>query len=378
MRSALLASSEFQYPTQAQIFLLLEAARMRLGVFLPNWIGDAVMATPALDSLRELVGPTGRMVGVMRPYVADVVDGLGLFDREIFYKPKAKDQQLSGKQVIRTLKEEQLDAIVLLTNSLRTAWLAWRSGAPERIGYVRDSRGPLLTTRLHEPTKRGKRAPLPAIDSYLNLAYAAGGPWRSPKLRLATTDVDEQRADNAWKTLGIRSGEQVVVFNTGGAYGDAKGWPAEHFAELAKRLTSDSDRRVVINCGPGERPTADKIAALAHSEQVQSLGEIKDLPIGLSKAIIRRSQLLVSTDSGPRFFGIAFGKPVVSLFGPTDPEVTRTHYVAETPITHSVDCQFCWKRSCPLGHHKCMTDLSVNKVERAVRQQLPTDKTQAA
>lgn len=351
---------------------------MRLGVFLPNWIGDAVMATPALDSLRELVGPAGRMVGVMRPYVSDVVDGLDYFERSLFYKPKAADPALGAKAVIASLREEELDAVVLLTNSLRTAWLAWRSGAKERIGYERDKRSLLLTTRLREPTKRGKRAPLPAIDSYLNLAYAMGGEWRSPGLRLATTPADEAAADEAWARLDLPAGDRVVVFNTGGAYGDAKGWPAEHFAELGRRLASQHDTHVLVNCGPGERETAARIAELANTPRVRSLGEVDGLPIGLSKAVIKRSRMLVSTDSGPRFFGIAFGKPVVTLFGPTDPGVTKTHYAGETPLSLSLGCQFCWKRTCPLGHHRCMKDLSVDRVHAAVANGLAASPRQAA
>lgn len=351
---------------------------MRLGVFMPNWIGDVVMSTPALDSLRGLAGPNGRVVGVMRPYVGDVIDGLGLIDRSIFYKPKSKDPGLSGKAVINSLKEERLDAVVLLTNSLRTGWLAWRSGVPERIGYERDLRGWMLTTKLREPVKRGKRTPLPQIDSYLNLAYAAGGDWRAPTLRLGTSESDEQAADAAWDRLGFSRNERVIVFNTGGAYGDAKSWPAEHFAELGKRLVDESGYSVLVNCGPGERETADKIAGLCGSPGVKSLGVMDDLPIGLSKAVIRRSHGLVSTDSGPRFFGIAFGKPVVTIFGPTDPGATRTHYERETAVSLSLDCQHCWERSCPLGHHRCMKDLAVGRVEAALRGTLDKNRAQSA
>lgn len=351
---------------------------MRLGVFLPNWIGDVVMATPALDSLRELAGPRGRLVGVMRPYVADVIDGLGLFDRQVFYKPKAKDGRLRGNAVIGALREEELDAIVLLTNSLRTAWLAWRSGAGERIGYERDGRSWMLTTRLRDPRHRGRRAPLPQIDSYLNLAYAAGGSWRPPTLRLATTPSDEARASDALDQLGLPAGREFVVFNTGGAYGDAKSWPKEHFAELGRQLATDHGVCVVVNCGPGERDTANEIAEVADSPHVVSLGHVDELPIGLSKALIRRSRQLVSTDSGPRFFGIAFGKPVVSLFGPTDPSATKTHYSAEVRLSLAIDCQYCWERSCPLGHHRCLRDLSVARVMSAVRTALEGSPATAA
>ncbi len=340
-------------------------SQKRLGIFLPNWIGDVVMATPTLDSLRELAGPDGHVVGVMRPYVSDVVEGLGLFDRNILYKPKAKDAQLRSGAVIQALREEKLDAIVLLTNSLRTGWLAWRSGATERIGYSRDARRLLLTTRLTEPVRFGKRSPLPQIDSYLNLAYAAGGEWRAPTLKLDTTDEDRYRADKVWEELGLPDDEKTIVFNTGGAYGDAKSWPKDKFAELAKRIVSETDYHVLVNCGPAERETAREIVNLSNSTRVVSLADFES-PIGLSKEVIRRSRLLVSTDSGPRFFGIAFGKPVISIFGPTDPSVTRTNYDKETQVSLSLDCQYCWERSCPQGHHNCMQQLDVSQVYGAI------------
>lgn len=347
---------------------------MRLGIFLPNWIGDVVMATPALDSLRHLAGDAGHVVGVMRPYVNDVVEGLGYFDKTIHYKPKAQQSELRGKAVINALKEENLDAIVLLTNSMRTAWLAWRSGAKERIGYVRDSRKWLLTTRLTEPVRFGKRSPLPAIDSYLNLAYATGGEWRAPTLKLGTTEDDRRRADDVWSQLALPSGENVIVFNTGGAYGDAKSWPKDKFGALAKKIVAETELSILVNCGPAERDAAREIVDLAGSDRVVSLAEF-DSPIGLSKEVIRRSRLLVSTDSGPRFFGIAFGKPVVSIFGPTDPSLTKTHYDLETPLSLSLECQYCWERSCPLGHHRCMKDLGVEKVFNTIETYLQMDRS---
>jgi heptosyltransferase-2 len=86
----------------------------------------------------------------------------------------------------------------------------------------------------------------------------------------------------------------------------------------------------------------------------------------------------VSTDSGPRFFGIAFGKPVVTLFGPTDPQATRTHYDRETSLSLSLDCQPCMQRACPLGHHPCKRDLSVDRVWAAVAGQLESRPTHEA
>lgn len=339
---------------------------MRTGIFLPNWIGDVVMATPALRSLRKAADRRGdQLIGIMKPYVADVVNGLNWLDDTIF----------AGTPETRCrLRDAELDRVVLLTNSFRTAVAAWRSGARERIGFAQDFRGPLLTTKLYQPREGWRAAPVPPIDGYLQVAYAAGGEWEPPTLELATSEADEAAADLVWKQLDLPSGDRVVVFNSGGAYGAAKSWPVEHFAQLAARVAGNGFH-VLVNCGPAERDIAREIARSSGSENVKSLADFPSadawsVPIGLSKAVIKRSRLLVTTDSGPRFFGIAFGKPVVSLFGPMGPHATRTHYADETPLSLNLDCQPCEKAVCPLDHHKCMKDLSVELVFRAVSAKL--------
>ena len=339
---------------------------MRLGVFLPNWIGDVVMATPTLRALRKHVGPEGRVVGVMRPYVAEVLAGNGWIDETICYQ---KGQAETASSAVRQLRAARLDAAVLLTNSLRTAWMAWRSGTPRRIGYARDGRGWLLTTKLYEPRERGRWSPLPQIDSYLNLAYALGCEWEPPRLELATTADDEALADHVWRQLGL-TGQQVAVLNSGGAFGAAKDWPAEHFSSLAKRIAESLGLHVLVNCGPNERDTAREIARQAHDPRVVSLADQPELPIGLTKACIRRARLLVTTDSGPRFFGVAFDVPTISLFGPTNTRWTRTHSELETSVSLGLECQPCMARTCPLGHHRCMRDLSVEMVLAKVREQV--------
>lgn len=368
---------------------------MRLGVFLPNWIGDVVMATPALRMLRTLAGDQGQLVGIMRPYVADVLEGTNWFDMQVLYDKPRHRFQLVSDEALRKLRAARLQQVVLLTNSLRTAWMAWRSGARERIGYVGQARSWLLTTRLHQPPKQT------TIDGYLMLAQAASNilkpttttpsrpashkpasrfhhdtsellPSRADdrRLELATTPADEQAADAVWRQLRLPHGDHVAIFNPGGAFGEAKHWPPEHFAELARRLVEQHDLSVLVNCGPAERDAARHIVARAGSSRVVSLAEFEKLPIGLSKACIRRARLLVTTDSGPRFFAIAFNRPVVTLFGPTDPAATATDYQYETCLWLSLDCQPCMQRTCPLGHLRCMRDLSVDQVFAEVTRRL--------
>lgn len=343
---------------------------MRVGVFLPNWIGDVVMATPAIRALRKLVGRDGRLVGVMRPYVAEVLAGTDWLDSRIIYtKPKSR-LQVAERDVYGALRAERLDRVVLLTNSLRTAWMAWRSGVGERIGSRGQWRTWLLTERVRARRVGADGARLSTIDGYLRVAEAAGCASESPRLELATTVAEERAADAMWQRLRLPPGDQVAVLNTGGAYGAAKIWPAEHFAELAKRIVSGGKLWVLVNCGPAEREIAREIVARSGSQRVVSLADCEELPIGLTKACVRRSRMVVSTDSGPRFLGIAFGKPVVTLFGPTDPASTATHYARETSLSLALDCQPCMKRVCPLGHHRCMRELTVDRVYAAVAAQL--------
>jgi heptosyltransferase-2 len=350
---------------------------MRLGVFLPNWVGDVVMATPALRAMRQFVGDDGLLVGIMRPYVAEVLMGTSLLDQQITYEKPKSPIVSASREVYQLLRAAKMDRVVLLTNSLRTAWIAWRSGARERFGYRGQgmARSWLLTNCLAPPLAVDG-GPMATIDAYRQLAEAAGCGPTSPLLELATSNADEAAADAVWKRLRLPPGERVVVLNSGSAYGAAKQWPSEYFSELARRIVVSGEYSVLINCGPSEREVARGIAAAANNPRVVALADEEQLPMGLTKACLRRSRLLVTTDSGPRFFAIAFGRPVVTLFGPTDPLRTVTHYDAETCLSLSLDCQPCMKRTCPLVHHRCMRDLSVDHVYDTVAKKL--DAKQAA
>jgi heptosyltransferase II len=269
---------------------VLPALSMRIGVFLPNWVGDVVMATPALRALSKLAAAhDGALVGIMRPYVADVLAGNNWLDEQIVYdKPRGRFS-LASSSVIGELRAAKLDRVVLLTNSLRTAWMAWRSGAGERIGYVGDMRAWLLTHRLLQPRPLANDPHRPTIDSYLQLAEAAGCGTEPPRMELSTSADDERGADDVWRRLELPAGERVVVLNPGGAFGVAKHWPAEHFAELARRIVAEHAMHVLVNCGPAERHLAEEIVARASERRVVSLAAIEKVPIGLAKAVIRRS-----------------------------------------------------------------------------------------
>lgn len=349
---------------------------MKIALFLPNWIGDVVMATPALRAIRHQFSDA-EIVGVMRPYVADVMAGTDLLDRYLFHEPRGTTPERRGWSFIKQLRKERFDVAVLFPNSLRSGWFAWLSGAKKRIGFQRDGRSLLLTDGL---TPKSKSIPNPVIDEYLRLAEQLGCSSLSRDMELGTVSDDEQALASFWRSQTqllqrpLMHAESVsqkyICLNPGGAFGAAKHWPTESFGELAQKIADDWQKTVLVLCGPAERETAREIVRIADRPQwVTSLADVPPT-IGLTKAAVKHAELLITTDSGPRHFAPPFQVPVVSLFGPTHIAWSETYYKKETHLQLDVDCGPCQRRTCPMLHHGCMVELTVDDVFAAAVQQL--------
>ena len=331
-----------------------------IALFLPNWIGDVVMATPAVRAVRAHF-PAARLLAVCKPYVADTLAGAPWFDDTILFdKSGPKDRRFLA--VARRLRDERVDAAVLFPNSFRAALLARLGGCRQVVGFARYFRDALLSQRLYPARGAdGRTKPTPAIDDYNRLVRLLGVPDPGHRMELFTTATDERGADAAWGRLGLRRFASVVGLNPGGAFGAAKHWPTAHFAELARSLADRRGCGVLVLCGPTEREIARGIAAQANHPAVVSLADTP-LSLGLTKAAVRRLALLVTTDSGPRHFAAAFGVPVVTLFGPTHIGWTETYFPKAVHLQKPVPCGPCQQRTCPLGHHRCMTELTPAEV----------------
>jgi heptosyltransferase-2 len=375
-----------RYPLQtcyprAKLLALIELAAsqttrlifvgMKIAIFLPNWIGDVVMATPTLQAVRQHFSQAC-LLGVMRPYVADVLGGTNWLDRQFFYDPRSRDPALRSRFLVRQLRQERPEMVLLLPNSLRTGILAWLSGAKKRIGYAQYGRGPLLTDKLKFRKNKGRFAPASTMDSYLELAGLMGCRQTAFTPYLETLPKDERAADDIWHRLKLPPGKQVVVFHNAAGWGgqaSAKLWPHEYAAELAHQLATRLGLSVLLLCGPRERAAAADIALRAAHPDVKSLAD-QPLSIGLSKACVRRSRLMISSDSGPRHFAAAFGVPVITLYGPTHTAWGDTHYAQAIDLQQQVPCGPCMRRTCPLGHHRCMRELTVDRVYKTVLRQI--------
>ena len=335
------------------------------------------MATPTLRAVRRHFGPSARIVGILRPQLAELLSGSDWLDEQFPFDPKSGQKEHGRLALIGRMRRQRFDMALLLTNSLHTAALAWLGGARQRVGYARDGRSLLLTKPVPAARDGRQFRPAPMVESYLALARAIGCPEESPQLELNVTAAESEQAERVWHDLGLRTDGRVVALNSTGAYGAAKLWPAEHCAALARQIVEQLDHDVLVLCGPGERDAAREIAARAGSSRVFSLAA-QAVSLGLTKGCLARCRLMVSTDSGPRHIAAALGKPVVTLLGPTLPAWIENPSVRGPMLRTELDCLGCGKRTCPLGHHRCMRDLTPERVLREVAALVHTTTIKAA
>ena len=337
-----------------------------IAILLPNWIGDTVMATPTLRALRRGAGRDTHMVGLGRAAVCELLAGGSQLD-ELW--PILTTRRFPFERALRLaarLRAGRFDRAVLLTNGLGAALAARLAGTGERVGYARHGRGPLLTKALPPPREAGRLRPIPAIDYFLAIATALGCPAETPEMELATMPADEAAADGVWSNLRTRKDRPTILLNNSAATASEKLWPAASMAELARRLVENLDANVLVLAAPGEQEGALRIAELAASPSVKVLPVTG---IGMAKACIRRVQLVVSTDSGPRHMAVALGVPVVSLFGPTAPAWTDLHSSLDLVVRELIPCVSSQGTSAA-GRQHSMTDLGVERAWQAVERQL--------
>jgi len=333
----------------------------RILVLLPNWVGDVVLATPALAALRRRFAES-RICLLLRSYVADVVADGGFAD-EVLTWPPDRTGPAGWLRFIRRLRAHRFDLALLLPNSFRSALAVRLSGARRRVGYVRDARGWLLTDRLRPPRSGGRRVVESMLDYYGRLVEALECDASDRRPRLGIGPADEAACARRFASLDQE--RPLVVLNPGGAFGTAKLWPAERFAAIGDALAGEFNAQIIASGTPKERALGEAIARAAQRPVMLCF----EPPVGLGplKALIRRADLLVTNDTGPRHYAIALGTPVVTIFGPTDPGWTETRFHLERKVMLALDCQPCQKKRCPLGHTNCMMQLDVERVLVAAR-----------
>ena len=341
----------------------------RIIIALPTWVGDAVMATPVLRAIRGRFSQA-HIAFLVEANARPVIDSSRWMDEVICWPPRQRGsrRRRGMVQLAAHIRRGRFDWAVLLPNSFRSALLMRMAGVKRRIGYARDSRHLLLTDRLRVVRESGKIAVIPMVEYYARIAEALGCENPGDRLELFTEPQSDAFVRERLKSLGIADRRPLVVINPGANYGPAKQWLPERFAAVGDRLIERHGAGVVVTCGPGEEELAHSV-----SRCMKHQGFVLDKPRGtLSqlKSLIKRCDLLLTNDTGPRHFAKAFSRPVVTIFGSTIAKLTDTHYPRERKPRIKVDCGPCMLRECPLDH-RCMTGVSVDMVYQACRELLP-------
>lgn len=332
-------------------------------VVLPSWVGDVVLASPALRAIRETYKDS-RITYLMKPYVREVLEPCSWCD-EMMYWSASKNK--AGRQheflkLAKTLRRQKFEVAVLFSNSFRSALLSRLAKIPYRIGYTRDGRSLLLTVKLMPDRIEGKYLPMSMVKYYGALARYMGCRVDEDRIELGMRPEDQTAADSLLAWHEIKPQERFAVINPGAAYGMSKCWPPERFAEVANRLAREAGLRSFVVYGPGEQEIAQRIAQFAKREAAVVPSQMVSL--GVLKGLLQRCDLLVTNDTGPRHMAKAFGKPVVTIFGPTDPRWTETSYAAERKVWVEVPCGPCMRKRCPLDH-RCMQLVTAETVSAA-------------
>ena len=319
----------------------------RFVVFAPNWLGDAVMALPAIADVRRAV-PGASLTIAARPTVAPVFSMV----------PGIDDVVVLGRRGLSFSAE----TAIVLPNSFHAALIAWRAGLPERWGYRTDWRRPLLTRAVDPPSD------VHQVEYYQRLVAALGFPNGDPfpgEPHVAVSGELRETGVNELRGAGWDGRRPLVALAPGAAYGGAKRWPPESFAELARTLATDGIQPVMVG-SRADIPVARRIEAALGGDVILNLMGT-DLPT--LAGVLTACRALVSNDSGAMHLGAALGVRVTAVFGPTDERLTRPAGGRHVVLTNPVWCRPCMMRECPIDH-RCMRGVGVDRVVGAVRQML--------
>ena len=311
----------------------------RIVIRATNWVGDAVMSLPALEAVRRRF-PKAHIAVVAKPWVAGLYAGEHFADEVILYGGGSR------WQLVRNLRAGHFDCAILLQNAFDAALVAWLAGIPNRIGYNRDGRGLLLTRAVPAP-KLGE-IPRHQRFYYLELLRRAGiieGLPECEAIRLHAPAAAARR--------------RVIGVSPGAAYGTAKRWLPERFAEAASALAEQRGASIALFGSSTERALCSEVAALLNGHSVinyageTSLRQFIELASGC--------ELFLTNDSGAMHIASALGVPTVAIFGATDDVATGPTGPQARVVRQAVECSPCLLRECPIDH-RCMTRVSSERV----------------
>lgn len=335
----------------------------RLLVIAPNWIGDAVMAQPLLRLLKQQYPQAA--IDVLAPaWIAPVLRAMTEVDTILETPFRHGALQLRERwRFSRLLRERGYMAAYILPNTLKFALLPWMAGIRKRIGYRGESRYGLINVMHYDD--KNKPRPMVAFYAALALAPSEGLPAGLPKPVL--TVVPEQR-DQALSSLGLRQDQPLICFAPGAEFGTAKRWPPGHFAQLAHHILQRHPNAQIVLLGSGkDSEVCDLIRSLCPAVHHLAGKTSLDQAVALMSA----ATAMVSNDSGLLHIASALNRPVIAIYGSTDPDHAPPFSDIACSLSLKLECAPCRQRECPLQHHDCMEKLLPEMVWQPLQRMLP-------
>lgn len=334
---------------------------VRVLIVAPGWIGDTLLAQPLLARLHAL-DPGATIDALSQPWTAPVLARMPEI-AQVIVAPFGHGQLMLRERwrQARSLRANHYERAIVLPNSFKSALIPWFAGIPSRVGFTGEARYGVLNVR-HVLDEQA--LPLMA-DRYAKLAEPIAAPPHRP-LAATRLRVDEANSHAAMLRLGLDASRPIVAFCPGAEYGPAKRWPARHFAELGTKLISRGAQVWLFGSAKDE-PVASEIAGSMHQlvpGSCVNLAGKTDLASAIDLMSLARA--VVSNDSGLMHVAAALGRPLVALYGSSSPLHTPPLSDRAALLSLQLECSPCYARNCPLGHLRCLNELSPTQVAQAL------------
>jgi heptosyltransferase-1 len=352
-----------------------QGAGRRILIIKPSSLGDIVHALPVLAALRR-ADPGAYIAWLVSKSFAALLDGHPLLDEVIVFDRSRYGKMLRSARALgeflsflRELRRRRFDLVVDLQGLFRSGFLAFASGAEQRIGFAaaRECAGLFYTQRVRCPPDARH-----AVDKNLCIVAALGLRADPPEFPLGLRPKEIRGAKTL---LAAAAGRPVKTFTAviPGARWESKRWRAERIAALIDRMHEESLSPCVLLGSAADRPFADRVAAACRSPTIDLVGRTSVREVA---ALLGLSDRVICHDSGPMHIAAALGKPLVAIFGPTDPAVTGPYRRSREDasgtrapfrvVATRIECSPCRQRTC--DHHSCMERLAVETVFAQVRE----------
>ena len=331
----------------------------RILIIAPSWVGDVVMATPAIRALRRAF-PAAHIAVLARQAGSHVLEHSPHIDRIITASKHGEGPETSSvRELVCLLRSERFDLAVILPNSLRAALLAWRARVGRRVGYAAQWRSIFLTDALPQPRENGKVVPINMVDRYLAVCRHLGCSDLSQREELFASEQDEAGADKTLTALGIAKDDRLAVMIPGASFGPSKLWGAAKFAAVGDALIERHGFKVLAQVGPGEGEVGRQVADA--STRGVLLAEPGTIDLRTLKPVVRRSALVIANDTGPRHYAVAYDIPNVVILGPTSRRYIDVNMDKTALLQAEVDCGPCQQKVCSQDH-RCMLSITPEQV----------------